>query len=311
MDAIDQFRLAIAAAGLTPPDTINPGQWHRFPGYQKNAKNKAAYCFMFDDMRGGVFGDFSSGMESTWQAENSKPYTAAEREAHRQRIKAIQTRREAEQAVNAQRIETLWAQCVPVGAGDPVTLYLQRRGLCGPVPECLRLHSGLTYWHDGQKMGIFPAMVAPLIGSDGRVLALHRTYLTGDGNKAPVPTVKKLTPGAGTLAGACIRLHDPQGGVIGIAEGVETAQAAWLASGVPTVAAYCSGNLAAYAWPQGLQRIVVFADADLAGAGAAQTLKSRAMRAGLRVAVMTPTTPGLDWCDVWSQREAVTVENAA
>ena len=31
------------------------------------------------------------------------------------------------------------------------------------------------------------------------------------------------------------------------------------------------------------------------------------MRAGLSVAVMTPTTPGADWCDVWAQRVAVAV----
>ncbi len=66
-------------------------------------------------------------------------------------------------------------------------------------------------------------MIAPLIRTDGVVLALHRTYLRADGGKAPVPTVKKLTGAAGPLAGACIPLHDPQGGVIGIAEGIETA----------------------------------------------------------------------------------------
>jgi phage/plasmid primase-like uncharacterized protein len=76
---------------------------------------------------------------------------------------------------------------------------------------------------------------------------------------------------------------------------------------LPTVAAYCAGNLTAYTWPPGVRRIVVFADADPAGAAAAQSLKARAMRAGLSVAVMTPTTPGADWCDVWAQRAAVAV----
>jgi putative DNA primase/helicase len=134
--------------------------------------------------------------------------------------------------------------------------------------------------------------------------------LTADGNKAPVPNVKKLTRAAGPLAGACIPLHDPQHGVIGIAEGIETAQAVHLASGLPTVAAYCAGNLAAYTWPPGVRRIVVFADADPAGAAAAQSLKARAMHAGLSVPVMTPTTPGADWCDVWAQRAAVAVGSA-
>jgi putative DNA primase/helicase len=80
---------------------------------------------------------------------------------------------------------------------------------------------------------------------------------------------------------------------------------------LPTVAAYCAGNLAAYTWPPGVNRIVVFADADPVGAAAAQALKARAILAGLSVAVMTPTTPGADWCDVWVQRGAVTVDGAS
>jgi hypothetical protein len=210
------------------------------------------------------------------------------------------------QADNAQRNAALWANTIPVTDGDPVSLYLRGRGLGGPVPVNLRLHPRLTFW-DGGDRGAWPAMIAPLIRPDGVVLALHRTYLTADGCKAPLPIVKKLTGAAGPLAGACIPLHDLQRGVIGIAEGIETAQAAHLASGLPTVAAYCAGNLAAYTWPPGVRRLVVFADADLAGAAAAQTLRARAMRAGLSVAVMTPSTAGSDWCDVWAQRATVAV----
>jgi hypothetical protein len=36
----------------------------------------------------------------------------------------------------------------------------------------------------------------------------------------------------------------------------------------------------------------------------------RAIRAGLRVEVQTPTEPGADWCDVWAQRAAVAVTAA-
>ena len=183
-----------------------------------------------------------------------------------------------------------------------MSLYLTHRGLDGPVPKHLRLHPAMTYWHDGQSLGIFPAMVAPLIAPHGRILALHRTYLTRDGRKAPVPIVKKLTRTADVLAGTHIPLHEPQDGVIGIAEGIETAQAAWLASGVPTVAAYCANNLGAYVWPMNVKRIVVFADRDVAGAKAAQTLRNRAVQSGLHATIMTPTSRGMDWCDVWVNR---------
>lgn len=288
---------------------IEPGRIHRFSTSDR-ASDKAGWCQLFEDGRAGVFGDFRRGISSVWTAQQRELMTQAERADMARRLLQAQAQRSAqrqgEQALNAQRISDLLAETVPVTDGDPVSRYLRRRGLAGPVPEGLRLHPGLTYW-DGGDRGSYPAMIAPLIRPDGLVLALHRTYLTADGGKAPVPTVKKLTGAVGPLAGACIPLHDPQNGVIGIAEGIETAQAAHLASRLPTVAAYCAGNLAAYTWPAGVTRIVVFADADPAGAAAAQSLKARAMRAGLSVAVMTPTKPGADWCDVWAQRGAVTV----
>lgn len=309
-DAPDNFRAAILAALGHAPELIERGRIQRF-STSGRASDKAGWCQLFEDGRAGVFGDFRSGMSSVWTAQRRELMTPAERADMARRLAQAKAQRDAQQrqqqAVNAQRNAALWAKTVPVSDGDPVALYLRRRGLAGPVPECLHLHPGLTYWDgaDGGARGTWPAMVAPLVAPDGYVLALHRTYLTADGCKAPVPTVKKLTGASGPLAGACIPLHDPQQGVIGIAEGIETAQAAHLASGLPTVAAYCAGNLAAYTWPAGVKRIVVFADADPAGAAAAQSLKARALRAGLSVAVMTPSTAGADWCDVWAQRGAV------
>ncbi len=311
-DAPDHFRTAILAALGAAPDVIERGRLHRFSLNGKRG-DTAGWCQLFEDGRAGVFGDFRSGMSSVWTAKRRERMTQTERADMARQLAQAKAQRQdqqrQQQAVNAQRNAALWAKTVPVTDGDPVALYLRRRGLAGPVPECLRLHPGLTYW-DGGDRGTWPAMIAPLIRPDGLVLALHRTYLTANGCKAPVPTVKKLTGAAGPLAGACIPLHEAQQGVVGIAEGIETAQAAHLASGLPTVAAYCAGNLAAYTWPAGVKRIVVFADADRAGAAAAQSLKARALRAGLSVAVMTPSTPGADWCDVWAQRGAVTINTS-
>ena len=99
-------------------------------------------------------------------------------------------------------------------------------------------------------------------------------------------------------------LSQARGRAVGIAEGIETALAARYASGLPTVAAYSAGALAGWVWPTDLRRLVIFADADLAGAHAADKLRQRARTAGLSVEVMAPTTPGTDWCDVWANRES-------
>ena len=315
-DPLRGFRGAILTALGYAPEVIEPGRFHRF-GTSDRRADDAGWCKLFDDMRGGVFGCYRQGIREAWSAADRATMSREQRAELARQVMAATAEREAQQrqqwAENAQRIAQVWAQCVPLVPGDPVTLYLKRRGFGGvwPLPEVLRLHRALPYWHGAEKPGTFPAMVAPIIAPDGRTVALHRTYLTADGRKAGVPSPKKLTGAAGPLAGACIPLHKPARGCIGIAEGIETALTAWCASAVPTVASYCAGNLAAWQWPAGAQRLVIFADNDKAGREAADTLQSRAVRAGLRSSVMTPTDAGADWLDVWAARGAVAVEGTA
>ena len=315
-DATQSFCAVILATLGHAPKVIDPGRFHRFATSDRRG-DSAGWCKLFDDMRGGVFGCYRQSISQTWSATDPATMPRVRRAELARQVSAATTEREAQQRSqwieNAQRIERLWAQCIALVPGDPVTVYLARRGLGGgwPLPACLRLHPALPYWHGAEKRGTSPAMVAPLVAPDGRIVALHRTYLTPAGRKADVPSPKKLTRAAGPLTGACIPLHKPARGCVGIAEGIETALAAWCASAVPTVAAYCAGNLAAWHWPDGVQRIVVFADADKAGRAAASELQARVVRAGLKAVVMTPTDDGADWADVWAVRGAVSVRAVA
>lgn len=316
-DPVSEFRAAMLAELGAAPESIELGKLQRFATRDRRGDD-AGFCKLFEDMRGGVYGCNRQfpGQVFTWSGVDRERLTPAERAAMaRQVARAAADRLAAQRRQwqdNAGRIAELWGRCLPVAAGDPVALYLAHRLRCAlqVVPDCLRLHPALPYRLDGEVVGTWPAMVARLNAPDGRLVALHRTWLTPEGRKAPTPgPVKKLTPTAGPLAGACIRLGWPAaGGAVGIAEGIETALAARCAAGVPTVAAYSAGALAAWQWPDGLRRLLVFADADPAGAEAADKLRARAFSAGLSVNVMTPTEPGADWCDVWADREAVAVE---
>ena len=312
-DPVQSFQATILAALGHAPEAIEPGRLQRFPTNDRRG-DTAGWCKLFEDMRGGVFGCYRQGISDTWSAADRATMTREQRAALARQVMAATAERETQQrqqwADNARRIAALWAQCVPLVPGDPVTLYLKRRGFGGvwPLPECLRMHRALPYWHEGEKLGTWRAMVAPIVSPDGRTVALHRTWLTTDGRKAEVPQVRKLTPAAAALAGACIPLHASRRGCIGIAEGIETALAGWCASGVPTVAAYSAGALARFRWPAGVQRLVIFADHDKAGREASDTLRARALAAWLRCEVLAPTDDGADWCDVWAARDAGLVE---
>lgn len=303
------------------PELIEPGRLHRFSTNGRRG-DAAGWCKLFPDLRAGVFGDYRTGISEVWTATDRARMTPAERATVQRQIAQARAEREAEQRQrweqNRERNARTWQAGRKPVPGDPLTRYLKHRlGVpMWPLPACLRFHPSLAYWHEGEEVGRFPAMLAAVTSPAGDLLALHRTWLTPDGRKANAPgAVKKLSGAAGPVLGGCIRLSWPKPGermpVFGVAEGIETSLAAELGSGVPTVAAYSGGALAAWQWPEGVRSLVVFADHDDKGQQAAQKLRERAARAGVPATVMTPTEPGSDWCDVWAARGAAQVEGGA
>ena len=292
------------------PDHIEPGVLHRFSTNGKRS-DTSGWCKLFEDGKGGVFGDFRAGISSSWSSVDRRLMTPAERAAFARQVAQAAHEREVQRnerhKANAHFISGLLAATVEVTAGDPVARYFANRGLAGVwnFAPCIRLHPGLSYSHEGERLGVFPTMVAPLQAPDGKTVALHRTYLTPTGRKADVPTVKKLTPAAGTLKGAAIRLQPPRDGVLGVAEGIETALAASMVSALPVWSTYCANGIETFNWPPFIRRLVIFSDADDAGRSAAESLRQRAVKARLSVSVMTPRTEGLDWLDVYASEEVV------
>lgn len=106
---------------------------------------------------------------------------------------SVQTAEAAAKKRRQDRIEAVWkeAQALSkVPPSDPVRLYLASRGLyCGSICE-LRSHPLLDYWEeldDGDRTHKrWPAMLALVTDDEGRIVTLHRTYLTPEGIKAPV-----------------------------------------------------------------------------------------------------------------------------
>jgi len=201
-------------------------------------------------------------------------------------------------ASKVQALTQVWSGSRPVTRGDPVWQYLNRRLGLEIVPADLRLHPGLRYTdEDGRDLGRFPAMVARIRYPDGSGVSIHRTYLTDEGHKAPVPQTKKIMAGKPLNTGA-VRLG-AAGRTLGIAEGIETALAASQRFGVPVWAATNAVLLEAWVPPEGVERVLIAGDNDASftGQAAAFGLARRLVQKGRAVEIRLPDQVGKDWAD--------------
>ncbi|WP_445658347.1 DUF7146 domain-containing protein [Achromobacter sp. NCFB-sbj8-Ac1-l] len=307
-----QFSNAAALGGLRI-DTVTEGKLMRVKvDGDRGGKRSGAYRYFGDsDNPSGIWWNWKSGAMGTWVArERMSP---AESAAHRERIRLAKIEREAEQArqweAHAIKNRDLFEGAAPITAGDPVALYLAGRGLPIPDTPSLRFEPALAYWEDGKLMGLFPAMLAAVARPTGEVVAVHRTYLTWDGRKADVPTVKKLTGTSGPMSGAAIRLGRPQTRPDGrpglaVAEGIETALAVMAMHGIGCWAAVSAHGLQSFEWPGEVQNLYVMGDNDASNTGqdAAQRLAMHAAGKGLTARVYIPERVGQDWADVLRDR---------
>jgi hypothetical protein len=76
----------------------------------------------------------------------------------------------------------IWSEALPA-TGTLVERYLRSRALTLPVPPCLHFHPSLRYSRD---QGSWPVMVAERADVEGRVFAIHRTFLNPTGQVRPI-----------------------------------------------------------------------------------------------------------------------------
>lgn len=215
------FLETMRAAGLTPPNIIEPEKFYRFPGADKSSGNTAGWCKLFADGLGGVYGDYSQDLSASWQAVRSTSLSAAQRAAFNRQIAeskaTADAERQAKQSVAAMKAAAIWRNAKPTNDDHP---YLLRKGI---KAHGARIYNG--------------ALVIPL--QDGTAL-YSLQFIAEDGTK------RFLTNGR--IKGCYFSIGSTKGkAAICVAEGFATGATIHEATGFPVAVAFNAGNLEAVA----------------------------------------------------------------
>lgn len=248
----------------------------------------------------------------------------------------LKERSEQSSAEKTEKIEKLWRESVSIlsPAAKPARDYLANRGIrlgsgrysALTENDALRFHPSLPYydvvWVDEPdkhgvvkqvekvvKIGEFPVLICAIKDQNGKLVTLHRTYLAKKGGKkARVECPRKMmpVPDSESITGHAIPLANPVNGVLGIAEGLETALSGYRATGIPAWPTVNANMLESFNPPKGVHTLVVWADKDksMTGEISANVLKERMEKQGVKVVVLMPQQPipkrakGIDWNDV-------------
>jgi len=215
------------------------------------------------------------------------------------------------------RLEKLWDDSFPLNSrlASKAHDYFSARGFVSVMNEVatndeIRFHPNLDYFAADvngkmQLVGKFPALIAAIRNLQGDLITLHRTYLFPE-NKSFGPRKKMMPlPDGASLTGCAIQLTEPTEGVLGVAEGIETALACMYASKLPVWAAVSAQFVATFEVPDDVHTVIIWADKDesYTGERVAHQLKRKLTKDGVKVVVALPQTPiinakSVDWNDV-------------
>lgn len=204
-------------------------------------------------------------------------------------------------------VEWLWSHSLTIAPNTPPYLYFQSRfdGLYADLAcesKSLRWHPSLKF-RDEEVDGKYPAVVAKVLDSNEKMVALRRIYLNRQGQKLS-GNCKRLTPSLfpGANRGAAIRLFPIESdGQLIIGEGIETTLAAIHLWGAPGWAAGDAGLMESIIVPRDARSILIVVDNDSSGRGesAARKLGARLQQEGRSVQLIKPSAVGRDIDDLF------------
>lgn len=184
--------------------------------------------------------------------------------------------------------EQLWREAKQITGDCLASQYLHNRGLkLARLPCDVRFHAAVPFNFDGQKKVITPAMLALIKDRSQQPIGLQRYFLTNEGTT--YCDDGKLALGKLNHGGS-VQLAGRQGGVLGVAEGLETALACEQLYALPVWATLSATNLAKFLVPDGITELVIFGDPDVSFTGQAAAFTLAKRYAGrMKVKVEWPT----------------------
>lgn len=212
-------------------------------------------------------------------------------------------------------LNKIWREAVPLAdlMAYPAKAYFNRRWLRASalVASDLRFHPCLNYKNKQQEtLGKYGAILALVRNNNGEPVSIHRTFITKSGLKADLDEqnkARKVTPPVNKQSkGRCIHLFQPEDGVLGVAEGLETALSVYCAKRFPVWPLLANTNKHTFVPPNGVHTVIDFVDKDRnkAGENSADVLTQKLNALGIRVITLLPPTPilnsdskGVDWAD--------------
>jgi hypothetical protein len=178
---------------------------------------------------------------------------------------------------------SIWRASRPA-AGTLAEIYLRVRGITLSPPPSLRYHPEL--WHSESGLS-FPALIGGVQGPDGKITAVHRTWLRSDGcGKAPVSNEKMAY---GPCGGGAVRLAKaaPE---MAIGEGIETCLSFLQETGIPIWATLGTSGMKSVILPDIVRDVIILVDLDRPGEDAAKEAAARFTNEGRRVRLLRPRT---------------------
>ena len=241
-DPVSQFKDAIRAAGMEPPDNFEPGKIHRFAGTGKCNGNRAGWCILFEDGRGGSFGNWSTGLTKNWQAKLNRPLSLTEQAAYRRNVKEARKRveedRQRQYSEAAKKAQSIWENAKPAPDNH---FYL--------IKKEVKAH-GMCLHEDGR-------LIVPVC-MDDEIVSLQ--FISQDGGKI-------FLKGGRTAGGYCCLGKTENSEIVCIAEGFATAASIREATGHPVIVAFNANNLEPVAKAIRLKlpqvQIIICADDDV------------------------------------------------